>query len=170
MSKKGPIFQDYIRSASLESGGIAVALAIGLLAGAIGNLMSIPSQVYSFNKALEDNGLYEFYYEDYTQKDRYSDPDVLTRVEKQKVDKLTEILSEKAPGIPVTMLMFVLGLGIMLVFFFRLFGAFYKRINALQMKLEELVSPTAQASLAESAEAEDDEDDSEAEDSEGEAT
>ena len=164
MSTKGPIFQDYIRSELGIGWVIAVALAIGLLAGAMGNLMSIPNQVYSFNKALEDNGLYEFYYEDYTQKDRYSDPDVLTRVEKQKVEKLTEILTEHAPGIPVTMLMFVLGSGIMLVFFFRLFAAFYKRINALQMKVEELASPTVQSSLA--ASAEDGEDEAESDESE----
>jgi hypothetical protein len=144
-----PLFQDFVR-ANLGIGWvIAAALGIGLLAGSLGSMMTIPSQVFNFNRQLENAGLYDFYYQQYSKDPRFSNTELLTPEERDKVERTTAILMKDAPGMPVTLFMFIVGLGALLIFFFKLASALYGQVATLSEKVEELsaqLSPSSEPS------------------------
>ncbi|GAB4162082.1 MAG: hypothetical protein Kow00107_09500 [Planctomycetota bacterium] len=133
-----PTFQDYVRKELGLVWVIVAAIGIGLLAGSIGNMMSIPGQVYTFNRTLEKADLYDFYYGEFAKDPKYLNPELLSEEDRQKVVKLTEIIQKHAPGLPTTLLMFILGMGSLLVFFFKIIGALYRKCEEINDQLKKM--------------------------------
>jgi benzoyl-CoA reductase/2-hydroxyglutaryl-CoA dehydratase subunit BcrC/BadD/HgdB len=137
MSEPRTRFKDFVR-AELGFGWIlALALGIGLLAGSINAFVSIPQAVYSYNRALDKAGLYEFYYDKYITDSKYRDGSPLTSEETEKIRRLREIASASAPPVLGALLMFLAGGALMLMFFFRLMSAMNTRVEKLEKELEE---------------------------------
>ncbi len=130
--KKTPSFQDFVRAELGLGWVLAAALAVGLLVGSFGKLFQIPQEVYAFNRALEKEGLYDFFYREFMPDLRSKPPQLYTRAQAEKVKKVERILADHSPGFMLVMFMFLLGAALFIAFFLRLAAAYHVRIARLE--------------------------------------
>ncbi|MFA4985145.1 MAG: hypothetical protein WC712_01045 [Candidatus Brocadiia bacterium] len=137
---------DFIRKHLRWGWVFALALGVGMLAGAIGGFIQLPQQVYSYNKALEKAGLYEFYYNDYlVNPEKFRDENSLTREDRDKIATLRAIGKEKAPGAFSVLIMMLIGLVLIFAFAFRLAGIYNTRLSALEAAVKPAEPPATDA-------------------------